>query len=188
MISAMTALSGPRARKTPSRAAAKVPARSAGFADGLHWTIDFITPGRYLLVKTRGIITPNSWLRFATAVRDAAKPLDFTCLLLDHRESTLDFSVADIYFHHEKLLSLFPLPRLVGTLVFSRKTVETAFMASRFRVLGVPMRVFYSFRSAKSWLLPKFRACKRGAESKTKNRQSKSALIGRQHLSGSTWA
>jgi hypothetical protein len=124
-----------------------------GSLQDLHWSIDFICPHHFLLVKTQGPLTSRSWAACAQAVVAATTACQCVHLLIDHRDSPLQFSTLETYDLPRNFNALTPPRGFHAAVVFARPCDQTRFLDDRLHNSGLCAKVFYDFDQAKDWLL-----------------------------------
>ena len=131
---------------------------SVGSVADLHWSIDFIRPHHFLLVKTQGPLTFCSWATCAKAVVAATAACPCPHLLIDHRDSPLQFSTLETYKLPNDFNALTPPPGFVAAVVFACPSDQTLFLDDRFANTMIQAKIFYDLDRAKDWLLAAIRA------------------------------
>jgi hypothetical protein len=72
--------------------------------------------------------------------------------LIDHRETTFDFSLSDLYDHPFINEKLGILRKFRTAMVFSKLTEDTKFMETVFRNRGYNLHHFADIEEARAWL------------------------------------
>ncbi len=124
-----------------------------GPRDGLHWSFDFIRPDHYLLVRTRGPLKAGLWQPYAKALFAVAVACQCPYFLVDHRQSSLDFTSLAIYDTPEDLRKLNAPADMAGAVVFARPTDLTRLLHYRLSHTDLRLRVFHDLDDGKAWLL-----------------------------------
>jgi hypothetical protein len=121
--------------------------------DDLRWSFDFIRPDHYLLVRTQGPLKAGLWHPYAKALFAVAQACQCPFFLVDHRQSSLDFSSLAIYDTPEDLRNLNAPPNMAGAVVFARPTDLTRLLHYRLSHTNLRLRVFHDLDDGKDWLL-----------------------------------
>jgi hypothetical protein len=129
-----------------------------GSVQDLRWSIDFIRPHHFLLVKTQGPLTSCYWALCAKAVVAATAACQCAHLLIDHRDSPLQFSTLETYNLPKDFNTLNPPLGFVAAVVFARPSDQSRFLDDRFANTRLPAQIFYDFDRGKEWLLAAIRA------------------------------
>ena len=124
-----------------------------GSVQDLHRSIDFIRPHQFLLIKTQGPLTFCSWAVCAQAAVAATAACQCAHLLIDHRDSPLQFSTLETYNLPKDFNALNPPSGFAAAVVFACPSDQSRFLDDRFANTRVQAQIFYDFDRAKDWLL-----------------------------------
>lgn len=119
------------------------------------WQIEYLPAENILLLTAQGVMDVPSANAMVKALAEAAEKHQCMKHLIDHRETTFDFQIAD-YFERPAINDKLGISRLFKTaMVFSQLTDETLFMENVFRNRGYNLRHFKDIDEARDWLVQK---------------------------------
>lgn len=119
------------------------------------WEIEYFPAENFLLLEAQGVMDVPSANAMIKALAKAAEKYQCMKHLIDHRETTFAFRIAD-YYERPAVNEKLGISRLFRTaMVFSQLTDETVFMENVFRNRGYNLRHFKDMDEARNWLMQK---------------------------------
>ena len=116
------------------------------------WTINYLIDEGILFLKSKGQMDVPSANAMVRDLAEAARKYKCNHHLIDHRETTITFSLPD-FFERPAINEQLGISRLFRTaMVFSQLNEDTVFMENVFRNRGYNLRHFADLDAAKSWL------------------------------------
>ena len=119
----------------------------------MEWTIEYLADERILYVKTRGVMTRDVANAMVGEIVDAMKQYQCNLQIVDHRQTTLAFSLMEYYERPEVNRQIGISTTWKIAMVFKELTDDTLFMETVFRNRGYNFRQFDDLDMAREWVL-----------------------------------
>jgi hypothetical protein len=116
------------------------------------WKIEYLSGEEILFLKSKGQMDVPSANAMVKDLADAARQHQCNRHLIDHRETTITFSLPE-YFERPIINEELGISRLFKTaMIFSQLNEDTVFMENVFRNRGFNLCHFTDVEEAKRWL------------------------------------
>jgi hypothetical protein len=121
----------------------------------MEWTIKYNPSGRFLYVKTKGVLTREDADAMVGEIAATAERHQCWNQVVDHRETVFALRLFEYYERPGRVEKIGMPRRSKIAMVFRKLTADTQFMETVFRNRGYNLRQFDDLEKARAWVTGK---------------------------------